>query len=248
LFHCYHTEFNIDEGNTLVAAYPPTFDAVGQFEQTNIADLCLPDGAHIHSEDWTFLFLHKKSTNPSLMTSQAMSGSTSSLPAYTPLPTPPAQPSTTDPTSDSITTTKKVPSATDLDVSGVDSGSGSGSGSSVVYGMAFFKKKSDKSVKRGAVQKSIVCFSTIPAFAIFEPILRATVDEYLEGVDVKGILKQFYTTFRKAWGKQRDIALFNKTFSILPQPGAPIGQLNTNVTSKTRERSNCTTLLPSMNE
>jgi len=116
-------EFDIDKGNSLTAVYPTSF-SFEQFEQTNVADLCLPDGAHIHTEDWTFIFLHSK--NP------------------------------TTPTHSSSATTTNI-----------------------TYGMSFFKKKADKTVRRGAIQKAVVVFSTIPAFAMYSPILRALVDQYL---------------------------------------------------------------------
>ena len=52
-------EFDIDKGNTLSSYWPQRFEW-SKFEETNIADLCLPDGGHLHAEDWTYLFLHLK--------------------------------------------------------------------------------------------------------------------------------------------------------------------------------------------
>eukprot|EP01104_Vermistella_antarctica_P014200 TRINITY_DN4428_c0_g5_i1.p1 TRINITY_DN4428_c0_g5~~TRINITY_DN4428_c0_g5_i1.p1 ORF type:complete len:648 (-),score=154.01 TRINITY_DN4428_c0_g5_i1:9-1952(-) len=48
-------EFDIDEGNTLSVTYPLAVD----FGPLNnkLADLCLPDGAHYHTEDWVYVFL-----------------------------------------------------------------------------------------------------------------------------------------------------------------------------------------------
>lgn len=55
------TEFDIDKGNTLSTFWPQRFEW-SKFEESNIADLCLPDGGHLHSEDWTYLFLHWKAS------------------------------------------------------------------------------------------------------------------------------------------------------------------------------------------
>jgi hypothetical protein len=138
------TEFDIDKGNTLSAVFPSEYD-FRQFSQTNIADLCLPDGAHIHTEDWTYLFLHKNSGDTSI---KSPSASTS----------PSGQPDAP------ISAKSRSQLANPVDI---------------VYGIAFFKKKADSSVKRGAIQKSVLFLSTKPCYALFEPLVRATVDQLL---------------------------------------------------------------------
>jgi hypothetical protein len=138
------TEFDIDKGNTLSSVFPSDFD-FKQFAQTNIADLCLPDGAHIHTEDWTYLFLHKNSTSATVKASSTPNLPTSSSEA-------------------SLGAKSRSPETATVDI---------------IYGIAFYKKKADSSVKRGAIQKSVLFLLTKPAYALVEPMMRATVDQLL---------------------------------------------------------------------
>lgn len=68
------SEFDIDKGNTISCCYPTDFDFT-RFDETHLADLCLPDGAHIHTTDYTFLFLHPSSPDASYSLKSASAGS-----------------------------------------------------------------------------------------------------------------------------------------------------------------------------
>eukprot|EP00164_Ancoracysta_twista_P009030 GFYU01013230.1.p1 GENE.GFYU01013230.1~~GFYU01013230.1.p1 ORF type:complete len:828 (-),score=191.80 GFYU01013230.1:101-2584(-) len=50
-------EFEIKIGNTLTATYPSKF-ALKNYDYEMLGNLALPDGGHIHDEDWTYHVLH----------------------------------------------------------------------------------------------------------------------------------------------------------------------------------------------
>lgn len=111
-------EFDIDVGNTLSFVHPKgVVENLGLVKNV-VADKCLPDGAHLHSEDWTILFVNV-------------------------------------PDSSSPDKTQKL------------------------FGYAMFKNKPDASVRRGAIQKSMVAFTKVPLFDILEPILREAVAMFI---------------------------------------------------------------------
>lgn len=56
-------EFDIDVGNTFTVRYPESFDFAPHTPQS-LANLCLPDGAHLREEDWTFLNIMLDLGNP----------------------------------------------------------------------------------------------------------------------------------------------------------------------------------------
>src|SRR3989338_6609674 len=61
-------EFDILKGNTLSYIYPPERDVQTDYSipdesvpnAMNLADMCLPDGAHVYEEDQTYMFLPAK--------------------------------------------------------------------------------------------------------------------------------------------------------------------------------------------
>lgn len=48
----------------------------------------------------------------------------------------------------------------------------------MLYGMVLFRNKRDKSVKRGAIQKSLLLLATKPLFSVWEPLMRASILRY----------------------------------------------------------------------
>eukprot|EP01125_Pyxidicula_operculata_P020916 TRINITY_DN786_c0_g2_i1.p1 TRINITY_DN786_c0_g2~~TRINITY_DN786_c0_g2_i1.p1 ORF type:complete len:1085 (+),score=296.57 TRINITY_DN786_c0_g2_i1:20-3274(+) len=154
-------EFDIDEGNTLSVIYPKNFDLEGRgLEKNQIADKCLPDGAHIHQEDCTFLFID-------------------------------------------IPDVKKESSESNI---------------TKAYAMAMFKNKPDSTVRRGAIQKSMVAFTRIPIFDILQPILREGVSRYIEseqqGKKNEEILKDIYDAINNNYGQKEKIKVWDIEYSI----------------------------------
>ncbi|CAG8793180.1 17211_t:CDS:2, partial [Acaulospora morrowiae] len=58
--HILLAEFDIDKGSSLTHQYP---DATGTDEHL-LAELMLPDGAHLRAEDWTVFFLNQTIPDP----------------------------------------------------------------------------------------------------------------------------------------------------------------------------------------
>eukprot|EP01124_Arcella_intermedia_P005432 TRINITY_DN13205_c0_g1_i2.p1 TRINITY_DN13205_c0_g1~~TRINITY_DN13205_c0_g1_i2.p1 ORF type:complete len:893 (-),score=218.04 TRINITY_DN13205_c0_g1_i2:38-2716(-) len=149
-------EFDIDVGNTLSYLYPKNFDFKSRnLAKNSIADQCLPDGAHIHQEDWTILF--------------------------------------TEWADDKGKMTK-------------------------IYGMAMFKNKPDSTVKRGAIQKSMVAFSKVPFFDVLEEILREGVARFIEseqkGKKDESILKAIFTSINENYMQKEKIKIWDKEYSL----------------------------------
>lgn len=185
-------EFDIDKGNTISSTYPNNYNW-DQFKEKNIADLCLPDGAHIHSEDWTYILLHAKSLNsnntsvtPKKNTKDKRLSLTSNI---------------TNIETDSLF---RLYSNQELnDDTPTEEWE-------VYYGISIFKNKADKTVKRGAVQKSILLISKQPYFSLYEPILKHCINYYFEHKP-KNFLKVIYDTLKRA---TTSVTLFDKTFPL----------------------------------
>jgi len=150
-------EFDIDAGNTLSYIYPKNFDLKGRgLAKNEIADKCLPDGAHIHQEDWTMLFLDWPDDKGKIQK---------------------------------------------------------------IYGMAMFKNKPDASVKRGAIQKSMVAFAKVPMFDVLQNVLREGVSRFIDseqqGRKDESILKAIYTSINDNYMKSEKVRVWDKEFSLV---------------------------------
>jgi hypothetical protein len=270
-------EFDIDKGNTFSSYWPQRFDWT-RYEESNIADLCLPDGGHLHTEDWTYLFLHQKPTAPgsggmpggasatskrpikkvdpprSLAASNGASGSTnpqgslttlnaaavaelgartradSLSPALSPRPAAsPRKPATSIDHGDSHVDLGESgaagsasgsigANATNIAGAAAAAGGGnavaSGPNIDLVYGLAMFHNKADKTVRRGAIQKSLLLILRAPIFDVYLDILRHSIIHIIETGD-KTALKTLFETLKAQWGA-KDMTVFGKTFPYSP--------------------------------
>lgn len=84
----------------------------------------------------------------------------------------------------------------------------------LVYGLAMFQNKSDKTVRRGAIQKSLLIISRAPIFDIYQPILRHALAHIMETGD-KNALKTLFETLKSAWGS-KEVNIFGHNFPIMP--------------------------------
>eukprot|EP01128_Nolandella_sp_AFSM9_P004007 TRINITY_DN1762_c0_g1_i1.p1 TRINITY_DN1762_c0_g1~~TRINITY_DN1762_c0_g1_i1.p1 ORF type:complete len:1390 (+),score=319.09 TRINITY_DN1762_c0_g1_i1:386-4555(+) len=155
-------EFDIDRGNTLSVVYPPSFDftRVGLTENL-IADMCLPDGAHLHERDWTYLTL----TLDEVVQGEAV----------------------------------KTP----------------------LYGISTFKNKPDASVRRGAIQKAMLCMCRIPIYDVLFPLLTDAISHFIDSGDglVGGdatILKSIYEAFNDS--SQSKLTLNGQDYKLKGEP------------------------------
>ncbi|CAJ0844011.1 6051_t:CDS:10, partial [Entrophospora sp. SA101] len=68
VIHILLAEFDIDKGSSLTHQYPV---ATGTAENL-LAELMLPDGAHLRTEDWTVFFLNQKTPDPDKIISSSL--------------------------------------------------------------------------------------------------------------------------------------------------------------------------------
>jgi len=85
-----------------------------------------------------------------------------------------------------------------------------------LYGMVLFKNKKDTTVKRGAVQKSLLLFCFRPMFSVFEPLMRVTLNRIFEkGEKPLLVLKTLYTALSdESLKKEMQINLFGEKFLL----------------------------------
>lgn len=65
----------------------------------------------------------------------------------------------------------------------------------ILYGVSYFMSRHDKTVKRGAIQKSILLLSWQPHFELYYSPAKATLERYLDdktGKEGKQLLKTLY--------------------------------------------------------
>ncbi|CAG8744418.1 14195_t:CDS:2, partial [Dentiscutata heterogama] len=67
--HILLAEFDIDKGSSLAHQYP---EPTGTDEHL-LAELMLPDGAHLRTEDWTVFFLNQSIPDPDKISANLMS-------------------------------------------------------------------------------------------------------------------------------------------------------------------------------
>lgn len=174
-------EFDIDKGNSLTSTYPSDYDW-SHFREKNIADMCLPDGAHIHEMDWTYLLLH--------------STKKPSVPQKKPL----------------VDKRRSINTAIDPEaLKNLEHEETIEEEPQIYFGLAFFKNKSDKTVKRGAVQKSLLIVSKTPHFDQYCQILQYAMNYFFEHKP-KHFLKTLYEAFKKPI--QGKMNLFDTSFDL----------------------------------
>lgn len=217
----------------------------------------------MHTEDWTYLFLHQKPSAPgsggalgsgtpakrlvkkvdpprSLAASNGGSssgtspaGSLSSLntaavaelgartraDSLTPALSPRMAPSPRKTLSDiSENPISNVDGSANAGANGANASSAaSGTQSNqpeLIYGIAMFHNKADKTVRRGAIQKSLLLILKAPIFDLYQDILRHSVVHIIESGD-KGALKTLFDALKAAWN-EKTMTVFGKTFPYQP--------------------------------
>ncbi|KAJ9120179.1 hypothetical protein QFC22_003078 [Naganishia vaughanmartiniae] len=163
-------EFDIDQGATLSLQYPfPT----GTNEHT-LAELMLPDGAHLRSEDWTIFFLNQTSKN-----------------AVTPIldhESPGRRPSTQ--TIEDLSSSENIKGRDKAHVQQW----GHSKTDEMLFVLNCVKMKEDKSVRRfrrGAMVKALAVCTSKPYIQIYKPILSLALDEYYQNPSPAILAKLF---------------------------------------------------------
>ncbi|WVR06325.1 hypothetical protein IAU60_003356 [Kwoniella sp. DSM 27419] len=144
---CLLAEFDIDAGATLAYQYPyPTGT-----DEHRLAELMLPDGAHLRPEDWTVFYL----------------GQTASS-AVAPML---SHESSTRISTESNQRASMLPS--DRATRGV-----AGSGGGLLYVLNCVRMKEDKKMRRGAMVKAMAICTPNPYIGIYKPLLLLALEEY----------------------------------------------------------------------
>lgn len=154
--------FDIDRGSVMEHQYPGT---VGGDEHM-LAELMLPDGAHVRAQDWTIFFLHKdgameeedaeggkkkKKRRKQVADGQANGGAEMG-----------------DEESEGSSSEEEQ---TDDEPEGVD-------GPPLVYVLNLVNMKQDKTVKRGAIVKAMAICTRHSFLHIYKPLLLLALQEY----------------------------------------------------------------------
>ena len=158
-------EFDIDVGNTLTHRYPPF--QLEEYDDEYLGNCCLPDGGHIHGQDRTFLILHLKAL---------------SVPAGTIK-------------KKKLKKLKKKDEIKEEDVKQAALLELVDEQGITLYGVGYFISRTDSTVKRGAIQKSILILSYHPYFDLFYEPAKATLERYMDDKtckEGKSLLKNFY--------------------------------------------------------
>ncbi|WVF69207.1 hypothetical protein IAT40_003983 [Kwoniella sp. CBS 6097] len=142
---CLLAEFDIDAGATLAYQYPyPTGT-----DEHRLAELMLPDGAHLRPEDWTVFYLGQTASSavaPMLSHESSLRIS-----------------------SESDRRASMMPS--DRATRGV-------AGGGLLYVLNCVRMKEDKKMRRGAMVKAMAICTPNPYIGIYKPLLLLALEEY----------------------------------------------------------------------
>ncbi|KAG2386154.1 hypothetical protein C9374_002600 [Naegleria lovaniensis] len=180
-------EFDLLKGNTLSYVYPPERRAILSHFSQHMGDYCLPDGAHYFEEDTTLVVIPSNVTG-SLKSFNLDENEETSL-------------------------GNGMIGATEGDMGNNNQSTSTATGSSSsssqqqnmlsfiepyvdkpMYAHCLFRNKKDSRVKRGAIQKSLILFSTQPHFTVYENLLRVAINRIL---DLENIYLQVNATASK---------------------------------------------------
>lgn len=179
----------MDVGNTLTHKYPQF--KLEEFDDEYLANCCLPDGGHIHSEDRTYHILpikitQKKQKSAKKLTKKKLKKDET------------VDPEDIEPESE-LQSPRSSPSSPSLSPS--TSPDHPEDEERILYGVGYFRNRPDKTVKRGALQKAILVLTWQPFFEIYSAPALATLERYLDDhkngcKNGKALLKNFYESIQ----------------------------------------------------
>ncbi|KAK8858558.1 hypothetical protein IAR55_002787 [Kwoniella newhampshirensis] len=144
---CLLAEFDIDAGATLAYQYPyPTGT-----DEHRLAELMLPDGAHLRPEDWTVFYLGQTASSAVAPMLSHESSSASRVSA------------------ESDRRASMMPSS--RATRGV-------AGGGLLYVLNCVRMKEDKKMRRGAMVKAMAICTPNPYIGIYKPLLLLALEEY----------------------------------------------------------------------
>ncbi|WVQ71892.1 hypothetical protein IAR50_001434 [Cryptococcus sp. DSM 104548] len=157
---CLLAEFDIDAGATLAYQYPYPMGT----DEHQLAELMLPDGAHLRPEDWTVFYLGQTAANA---VDPLLSHEAASLRSGT-----------------SDSDHRSTMMATGRATRGV-------AGGGLLYVLNCVRMKEDKSMRRGAMVKALAICTPNPYIGIYKPLLLLALEEYFNSPSPE-ILSRLY--------------------------------------------------------
>ncbi|EIW66750.1 hypothetical protein TREMEDRAFT_45583 [Tremella mesenterica DSM 1558] len=150
---CLLAEFDIDAGATLTHQYPyPTGT-----DEHRLAELMLPDGAHLRAEDWTVFYL-----------GQTESSAVAPMLSHEAHPSPPGNPSQGQ--GDGSRRASMIPPS--------QRPKRGAAGGGLLYVLNCVRMKEDKNMRRGAMVKALAICTPNPYIGIYRPLLVLALEDY----------------------------------------------------------------------
>ncbi|KAI0480238.1 spindle pole body interacting protein [Xylariaceae sp. FL0804] len=165
--------FDIDRGPVMEHQYPVAITG----DEHMLAELMLPDQAHARTQDWTIFFLHKDNNQEDEEEEQRRKQARQRRRKRR------RDKEAGIPYNDSNATDDEQPDETDDDdddLSAADSEPEGGEGAPLIYVLNLVYTKHDKSVKRGALVKSMAICTRHPFLHIYKPLLLLALEEYFK--------------------------------------------------------------------
>ncbi|EMD89575.1 hypothetical protein COCC4DRAFT_125830 [Bipolaris maydis ATCC 48331] len=175
--------FDIDRGSIMEHQYPAAISG----DETMLAELMLPDQAHVRSQDWTIFFLHKDTTadeeerEARRERRRRRKRRKDGLEADNDNATAPAEEPKDRDSDNRPEADDDNQNEDDDDDDGDDTESEGGpdpDGPPLVYVLNLVNTKQDNTVKRGAIVKAMAICTRHPFLHIYKPLLLLALEEY----------------------------------------------------------------------
>ncbi|TVY57138.1 Protein mesA [Lachnellula suecica] len=163
--------FDIDKGPIMEHQYPVAITG----DEHMLAELMLPDQAHVRNQDWTIFFLHKDTSQEEeeaelkeerRQRRQRRRDRAAGL---------------LDP--DDVETAEEAELGDSSSEDSDDSEPEGGEGPPLIYVLNLVNTKQDKTAKRGAVVKAMAICTRHPFLHIYKPLLLLALEEYFKSPD-----------------------------------------------------------------
>ncbi|KAK8082379.1 spindle pole body interacting protein [Apiospora saccharicola] len=167
--------FDIDRGPVMEHQYPVAITG----DEHMLAELMLPDQAHVRNQDWTIFFLHKDTSQEEdeeeakAKAERRRRRKRRQDRAAGLIPDDDEEP-------DELSEDDEDDEDDDWDDESTDSEPEGGEGPPLIYVLNLVNTKQDKTVKRGAVVKAMAICTRHPFLHIYKPLLLLALEEYFK--------------------------------------------------------------------
>ncbi|KAG0646957.1 mesA [Hyphodiscus hymeniophilus] len=159
--------FDIDKGPIMEHQYPVAITG----DEHMLAELMLPDQAHVRNQDWTIFFLHKDTSQEEEEAEEKEEGRRRKQRRKD------KAAGILDPNDETATEGDEVDDESEEEESDSEPG---GEGPPLIYVLNLVNTKQDKTAKRGAVVKAMAICTRHPFLHIYKPLLLLALEEYFK--------------------------------------------------------------------